>query len=91
MTNIELKEIPAKAARVGFGQLISKAHFGGEQFLITKKTKPMAVVIGIHEFRELRKPGLTKAARPRRNIRFPVHKVGKLKTPITREYIYEDY
>ncbi len=45
--------IRAADARNNFAEILGRAHFGGETFLIEKQGKPFAVVLGIDEYREL--------------------------------------
>jgi prevent-host-death family protein len=45
--------IAAADARNNFADIIGRAHFGGEAFVIEKQGKPYAVVIGIDEYRRL--------------------------------------
>lgn len=47
-------KIPAKQARVQFGELLERARWGNERFLITKKGKPMAYLIGVQDKEFLR-------------------------------------
>ena len=46
-------KIRAAYARNNFAEILGRAHFGGETFLIEKQGKPFAVVLGIDEYREL--------------------------------------
>jgi len=45
--------IRAADARNNFAEILGRAHFGGETFLIEKQGKPFAVVIGFDEYRKL--------------------------------------
>lgn len=45
--------IAAADARNNFAEIIGRAHFAGEAFVIEKQGKPFAVVIGIDEYRRL--------------------------------------
>ncbi|MGE5619756.1 MAG: type II toxin-antitoxin system Phd/YefM family antitoxin [Sphingomonadaceae bacterium] len=45
--------IRAADARNNFAEILGRAHFGGETFLIEKQGKPFAVVLGIEEYRRL--------------------------------------
>lgn len=45
--------IRAADARNNFADILGRAHFGGETFLIEKQGKPFAVVLGIDEYRRL--------------------------------------
>ena len=45
--------IRAADARNNFAEILGRAHFGGESFLIEKQGKPFAVVLGIEEYRRL--------------------------------------
>jgi prevent-host-death family protein len=46
-------KIRAADARNNFAEILGRAHFGGETFLIEKQGKPFAVVLGIEEYRRL--------------------------------------
>ncbi len=46
-------KIRAADARNNFAEILGRAHFGGETFLIEKQGKPFAVVLGIEEYRKL--------------------------------------
>ena len=45
--------IAAADARNNFAEIIGRAHFAGEAFVVEKQGKPYAVVIGIDEYRRL--------------------------------------
>lgn len=45
--------IRAADARNNFAEILGRAYFAGETFLIEKQGKPYAVVIGIDEYRRL--------------------------------------
>ena len=45
--------VRAADARNNFAEILGRAHFGRETFLIEKQGKPYAVVIGIDEYRDL--------------------------------------
>jgi prevent-host-death family protein len=45
--------VRAAEARNNFADIIGRAHFAGEAFVIEKQGKPYAVVIGIDEYRRL--------------------------------------
>lgn len=46
-------KIRAADARNNFAEILGRAHFGGEIFLIEKQGKPFAVVLGFDEYRRL--------------------------------------
>lgn len=46
-------KIRAADARNNFAEILGRAHFGGETFLIEKQGKPFAVVLGIEEYQRL--------------------------------------
>lgn len=46
-------KIRAADARNNFAEILGRAHFGGESFLIEKQGKPFAVVLGFEEYRRL--------------------------------------
>ena len=46
-------KIRAADARNKFAEILGRAHFGGETFLIEKQGKPFAVVLGIEEYQKL--------------------------------------
>lgn len=45
--------VPAFKARQNFGQLLEEAHYRGYRFVVERSGKPMAVVIGIDEWRNI--------------------------------------
>ena len=45
--------IRAADARNNFAEILGRAHFGGESFLVEKQGKPFAVILGIEEYRRL--------------------------------------
>jgi prevent-host-death family protein len=45
--------IAAADARNNFADILGRAYFGGEAFLIEKQGKPYAVVLGVDEYRRL--------------------------------------
>ncbi|MGI5837445.1 MAG: type II toxin-antitoxin system Phd/YefM family antitoxin [Chloroflexota bacterium] len=57
-------KIRAADARNNFAEILGRAHFGGERFLIEKQGKPFAVVLGFEEYCKLieRLSELNKAA-----------------------------
>ncbi len=40
-------------ARNNFAEIIGRAHFGGETFVVEKQGKPVAVILGIGEYRKV--------------------------------------
>ena len=49
--------IRAADARNNFAEILGRAHFAGETFLIEKQGKPYAVIVGINEYRRLLEAG----------------------------------
>ena len=47
------KEIPAKEARVKFGEIIDRARYGHTQYLVKKGAKPMAVILGVEDYEDI--------------------------------------
>ena len=47
------EEIPAKEARVRFGEVIDRARYGHTSFLVKKAGKPMAIILGIEDYKSL--------------------------------------
>lgn len=47
------KVVPAFKARQNFGQLLEEARYKGYRFVVELSGKPMAVVIGIDEWRNI--------------------------------------
>ena len=45
-----IKTINALAARKNFGQLLEEAYYRGDEIIIERAGKPMAVIISIEEF-----------------------------------------
>ncbi|GEM_PF-1892887 len=46
-------KIRAADARNNFAEIIGRAHFGGETFVVEKQGKPVAVILGMDEYRKL--------------------------------------
>ena len=80
--------IPAKQARIQFGELLERARWGNERFLITKKAKPLAYITGVQE--ELNKKVQVKRGKVKqKKFPFKAYPLG-IKIPLTREYMYYD-
>ena len=47
------KSIKLKDAKNKFSELVNKAHYGGQQFLVTKHDVPCVVIIGVSEYEDL--------------------------------------
>ena len=74
-------KIPAKQARIKFGELLERARWGDTRFLITKKEKPLAYLTGV----EVEKP---KKQKHKARFPFKGHDLGVFKTPLTRRDMY---
>ena len=49
------KSIAAADARANFSEILAKAYYQGKLFVVKKSRKPMAVIIGIEQFKALQK------------------------------------
>jgi len=79
--------IPAKQARIQFGALLDQACYRGAEYVIMKKNKPMAVIIGHKEWQRSK---TSKRIPWRRAIKMPgSYDLGEIKIPLTREYMYD--
>lgn len=47
------KTIGIAKAREGFSELVNQVAFGGERYLVERRGKPLAAVIGADEYRQL--------------------------------------
>ncbi len=54
--------IPAADARANFSELLAKAYYQGQFFVVRKSRRPMAVIIGINEFKAMQKQALAGAS-----------------------------
>jgi len=54
--------IAAADARANFSELLAQAYYQGQFFVVRKSRRPMAVIIGINEFRALQKKALASSA-----------------------------
>jgi len=45
--------IAAADARANFSELLAKAYYQGQLFVVKKSRKPVAVIIGVNEFKAL--------------------------------------
>ncbi len=77
--------IPAKQARLRFGEILDKSYYQGDQFLIVKKKIPMAIIVGVRIWEELQSSKKGQAAIPK----FTSSNLGKMKLVLTREHMYE--
>lgn len=59
-----IKPIAAADARTNFADILAEAYYQGQTFLIKKSRKPMAVVLGIEEFRQLQQAAQQGASSP---------------------------
>lgn len=85
---MELKDatiIPAKQARIRFGEILDKSYYEGEQFLVVKKKTPMAIIVGVPVWKKLQSKRNRKTQLPQ----FKASDLGEMKIPLTREYMYE--
>lgn len=53
MTETNTKSIAAADARANFSEILAKTYYQGKMFIIKKSRKPMAVIVGIEQFRAL--------------------------------------
>ena len=75
-------KIPAKQARIKFGELLERARWGDVRFLITKKDRPLGYLSGLQEAKKKK----DKMSKP---FPFKGRPLGAFKTPLTREYMYD--
>lgn len=83
MTTIK---IPAKKARMMLGELLERARWGNERFLITKKEKPLAYITGVQAELDKEVRVKKKKGKPKK-FPFKAYPLG-IKTPLTRKYMY---
>ncbi|MFH1890803.1 MAG: type II toxin-antitoxin system Phd/YefM family antitoxin [Candidatus Kuenenbacteria bacterium] len=86
MNQEKLQTISAKKARTRFGELLDQAFYQGQDFLVVKKNKPMAVMIGLPEWNARIRKQANKKKLP--NGKFSDYNMGKFKINLTREKIY---
>ncbi len=53
MSETNTKSIAAADARANFSEILAKAYYQGKLFVVRKSRKPMAVIVGIEQFRAL--------------------------------------
>jgi len=82
--------IPAKQARVKFGEIINQANYEGKSFVITKQGKPVARLEGIaRPDRDENQDG--KKSNKRKAPRFPEFDLGPTDNKVlSRKTIYAD-
>ena len=81
--------ISAKKARINFGEVLDEAFYGGKEFLVTKKDKPMVVIMGVGQRQKLRTQNDAQS-KIKTSVKFPTHNLGKMKLPLTRENMYDE-
>ena len=62
MTETNSKSIAAADARANFSEILAKAFYQGKLFVIKKSRKPMAVIIGIEQFKALQQAAVGRNA-----------------------------
>lgn len=48
-----VKTIPALQARTQFGEIINRASYGRDRFIITKGGKPAIIIMGVEDYENL--------------------------------------
>ena len=81
--------ISAKNARVRFGEVLDEAFYKGREFLVMKKNKPMAMVIGMPTWEKTKQNGSQTKDQKDEKTKFKAYNMGEFKTPLTREYMYD--
>lgn len=76
--------IPAKQARIRFGEILGEAFYQDKRFLVTKKNKPMVIIVGMCDWERLNKKALSK-----KKPRFRAYNLGRIEIPLTRDKMYE--
>ncbi len=51
---LEVEEISAEDIRNRFGDLLVRAGFGGERFIVTRHGKPTAAIVSMKDYERLR-------------------------------------
>ncbi len=77
--------IPAKQARMRFGEILDKSYYNGDQFLIIKKKTPVAIIVGVRAWEKMQNAQNAKSPLPR----FTSSDLGKMKISLIRENMYE--
>lgn len=63
-----VKNISALAARKNFGQLLEEAYYRGDNIIIERAGKPMAVLVSVSDFETLRRHKGAEGAEKARGI-----------------------
>ena len=53
LPTIKPKTITAKKVRINFGEIMNRAHYGHEPYIITKQNKPMVILLGIEDYEDM--------------------------------------
>lgn len=59
-----VKSIGMTQAKSKLAELVARASYGGEQFVLERRGKPLAVLIGVDEYRRLRNLELAAHGQP---------------------------
>ena len=61
-----MKKVPVGEAKAHLSELMARAGYGGERFLIERRGKPLAALVGVEDLRRLEGDGGGEASgRPR--------------------------
>lgn len=63
-----IKKTSAFAARKNLGQLLEEAYYRGDNIIIERAGKPMAVIVSINDFEILKKQKEIEAAKEAKNL-----------------------